>query len=271
MMNLIELLKYLLLAIVQGLAEILPISSSGHLALLQAMLGTNQGSEAIFALLLHLGSLIAFLIFFFPVLLRLTQHLLLWVGGKRSDAVLDDVTLIGYLLLATIPAALMGYLIKDRIDAIFQSLWIVGAGFFLTAGLLFLLPRYAKLSYGQYTFKNTFLAGLFQILGIFPGVSRSGSTLLGSLLGGLTLAKAKEFAFLLFIPITVGSFLFSLEGLGQFDSQLLTYSLIAMVVSGVVTYLTLRIVFKHLNLTHFKWFSLYLILIGTVTLFLAIQ
>jgi undecaprenyl-diphosphatase len=269
-MNLMDLLRYLLLAIIQGIAEILPISSSGHLALFQQLLGTNQGEEGIFALLLHIGSLGAFLIFFSPVLWRLLQHGWLFVRGKRSDAVLDDMALIGYLVVATIPAALAGYLIKDYVDALFQSLWLVGIGFYFTASLLFLIPKYAKLSYGQYTLKNTLFAGLFQVLGILPGISRSGSTLMGSLLGGLTLAKAKEFAFLLFIPITLGSFIVSLGDLQAFDPLVFQYSLIAMVVAGFVTFVTLRLVFKHLSLKQFPYFGYYLIVIGTITLLLAI-
>jgi undecaprenyl-diphosphatase len=177
--------------------------------------------------------------------------------------------LIVYLIVATIPAALAGFLIKDAIDEIFQSLWMVGIGFYFTASLLFLLPRFAKLSYGQYTLKNTIYGGLFQILGILPGVSRSGSTLLGSLLGGLTLAKAKEFAFLLFIPITLGSFVVSFDRIESLDTTLLTYALIATLVSGVVTFITLQIVFKHLALKHFPKFGIYLMVVGTITMILA--
>jgi undecaprenyl-diphosphatase len=219
--------------------------------------------------MLHVGSLFAFLIFFFPVLWRLWQNLVSYLKGKRSDAVNDDMMLIVYLIVATIPAALAGFLIKDAIDEIFQSLWMVGIGFYFTASLLFLLPRFSKLSYGQYTFKNTIYGGLFQILGIFPGVSRSGSTLLGSLLGGLTLAKAKEFAFLLFIPITLGSFIVSFDRIESLDSVLFIYALIATLVSGVVTLITLNLVFKHLALKHFPKFGIYLMVIGTVTLILA--
>jgi undecaprenyl-diphosphatase len=269
MINVIELLKYLLLAVIQGISEVLPISSSGHLALFQAIFNTNAGNEALVALLLHVGSLFAFLLFFLPVLLRLWHHLWAFLKGKRTDAVKDDMMLIGYLVIATIPAALAGFLIKDFIDAIFQSLWMVGIGFYFTASLLFLLPRYAKLSFGQYTFKNTIIGGLFQVLGILPGVSRSGSTLLGSLLGGLTLAKAKEFAFLLFIPITLGSFIVSFDRIESLDPTLLIYASLATVVSGVVTYLTLSVVFKHLTLKHFPAFGIYLMMVGTFTLILA--
>lgn len=269
MIDFIELLKYLLLAVIQGISEVLPISSSGHLALFQAIFNTTAGNEALVALLLHVGSLFAFLLFFFPVLLRLWHHLWAFLKGKRTDAVKDDMMLIGYLVMATIPAALAGFLIKDFIDAIFRSLWMVGIGFYFTASLLFLLPRYAKLSFGQYTFKNTIIGGLFQVLGILPGVSRSGSTLLGSLLGGLTLAKAKEFAFLLFIPITLGSFIVSFDRIDSLDPTLLIYASLATVVSGVVTYLTLRVVFKHLTLKHFPAFGIYLMVVGTITLILA--
>jgi len=268
-MNILDLLRYLLLAIIQGISEVLPISSSGHLALFQALLNTNAGNEAIFALLLHVGSLFAFLLFFFPVIWRLVMHLFQFIRGQRSDVIQDDMMLILYLVLATIPAALAGYFIKDVIDQLFQSLWIVGVGFYFTASLLLIIPRFARLSYGQYTWKNTLMSGLFQVLGIFPGVSRSGSTLLGSLWGELTLAKAKEFAFLLFIPITLGSFIVSFDRIESFEPSLLTYSWIATVVSGVVTFFTLKMVFQYLNLKHFKWFGYYLVGIGTLTLLLA--
>jgi undecaprenyl-diphosphatase len=88
-------------------------------------------------------------------------------------------------------------------------------------------------------------------------------------LGGLTLAKAKEFAFLLFIPITLGSFVVSFDRIETFDQSLLTYSLIATVVSGVVTFITLKMVFQYLNLKHFKWFGYYLVFIGTITFVIA--
>jgi undecaprenyl-diphosphatase len=269
MINIIDLLKYILLGVIQGVSEVLPISSSGHLALFQALFNTNAGNEALVALMLHVGSLFAFLIFFFPVLWRLWQNVVSYLKGKRSDAVNDDMMLIVYLIVATIPAALAGLFIKDAIDAIFQSLWVVGVGFYFTASLLFLLPRFSKLSYGQYTFKNTIYGGLFQILGILPGVSRSGSTLLGSLLGGLTLAKAKEFAFLLFIPITLGSFIVSFDRIESLDPTLFIYALIATLVSGVVTLITLKLVFKHLALKHFPTFGIYLMVVGTITLILA--
>ncbi|MFZ9704133.1 MAG: undecaprenyl-diphosphate phosphatase [Bacilli bacterium] len=268
-MNLLELMQYILLAVVQGISEVLPISSSGHLALLQAILNTNAGNEAIFALLLHVGSLFAFLLFFLPVLLRLLQHLVQFIRGERSDAIQDDMMLMVYLVIATIPTALAGYLIKDWIDTIFQSLYIVGVGFYFTASLLILIPRFAKQSYGQYNLKNTLMSGLGQVLGILPGVSRSGVTLLGALFGGLTLARAKEFAFLLFIPITLGSFVVSFDRIDALDSTLLLYASIATVIAGIVTYITLRLVFKYLNLKHFPYFAMYLFVIGTLTIALA--
>lgn len=269
MMNLFELLRYLLLALIQGVSEVLPISSSGHLALAQALLHTNAGNEAIFSLMLHVGSLVAFLAYFFPVITRIGLHLIQWFQGKRNDTIHDDMMLVVYLACATIPAALAGYLIKDSIDTLFQSLWLVGIGFYLTASLLFLIPRFARSSYGQYTLKNTMLSGLFQVLGILPGVSRSGMTLLGSLLGGLTIQRAKEFAFLLFIPITLGSFLVSFDRIGILDSTLLVYSTVATIVSGFATYVTLRLVFRHLTIQHFKYFGIYLMVIGSFTLLLA--
>ena len=269
-MDIITLLKYILLGLIQGIAEILPISSSGHLALFQQLLGTNAGSEATFALLLHLGSLIALLFFFRTLLLRLLKHALWFIKGKRSKDIQEDMMLIVYLVLATIPSALIGLIIKDSINEIFANLWFTAFGFLFTASLLWFITRLSKQTNTQpYTFNNTFVTGFFQIIGIFPGVSRSGMTLSGALIGGLPLKKAKEFAFLLFIPITAGSLF-----LGLFDSldvatHDLIYLIVSTIVSMVATFASLHYLLHQLKIQHFQYFSYYLIVISAVTMIVA--
>jgi undecaprenyl-diphosphatase len=269
-MDFITLIKYILLGLIQGIAEILPISSSGHLALFQQLLNTNSGSEATFALLLHLGSLIALLFFFRGLILRLLKHALWFIQGKRNVEIQEDMMLVVYLVLATIPTALVGFFIKDSINEIFANLWFTAFGFLFTAALLWFITRLSKQTHDQpYSLKNTLITGFFQILGIFPGVSRSGMTLSGALIGGLPLSKAKEFAFLLFIPITAGSLF-----LGFFDTlDVATHDLIYMIVSTLVsmvaTFAALHYLLHQLKIKHFQYFSYYLIAISAITMIVA--
>lgn len=265
-------LHYMLLAILQGIAEILPISSSGHLALYQAVFNVNEGFEGTFSILLHLGSLGALILYFFPTLWRLFLSLGdAYFFNKKTPSIKEDVSLIGYLLVASIPAGIVGILIADEIDSIFANLAFVGIGFFLTSLLLWFVYRQSNAEKGKdtHSLQASLFAGFAQMLGIFPGVSRSGSTISGALIAKLSLAKAKELSFLMFLPITAGSLLVSLDELGAIPANQMWMMILATLLSGVTTYVTLSLVFKHLKVKHFPYFSVYLVVIGTLTLLLA--
>jgi undecaprenyl-diphosphatase len=270
-MDIITLIKYILLGLIQGIAEILPISSSGHLALFQQLLETNAGSEATFALLLHFGSLVALLFFFRILILRLLKHAIWFIQGKKSIDIQEDMMLIVYLVLATIPSALIGLFIKDSINEIFANLWFTAFGFLFTAALLWFITRLSKQTNTQpYTLKNTLVTGVFQILGLFPGVSRSGMTLSGALIGGLPLNKTKEFAFLLFIPITAGSLFLGLFDTVDVATNDLIYMVVSTLVSMVATFAALHYLLHQLKIKHFQYFSYYLIAISVITMIVAI-
>jgi undecaprenyl-diphosphatase len=265
-------LHYMLLAILQGIAEILPISSSGHLALYQAVFNVNEGFEGTFSILLHIGSLVALILYFFPTLWRLLHSLIrVFFLNKKTPSAQEDVSLIGYLLLASIPAGIVGILIADEIDTIFANLVFVGVGFLLTSLLLWFVYRQSKVQNGKdtHSLQASLFAGFAQMLGIFPGVSRSGATISGALLAKLSLAKAKELSFLMFLPITAGSLLVSLDELSAIPANQLWVMILAATLSGVTTYVTISVVFKHLKIKHFPYFSLYLIGMGMLTLLLA--
>lgn len=265
-------LHYIILAILQGIAEILPISSSGHLALYQAIFNVNEGFEGTFSILLHLGSLVALILYFFPTLWRLFLSLGdAFFFNKKTPSVQEDIALIGYLLLASIPAGIVGIIIADDIDTIFSNLSFVGVGFLLTAFLLWFIYRQNKAEIGKekHSLKASLFAGFAQMLGIFPGVSRSGSTLSGALFAKLSLTKAKELSFLMFLPITAGSLMVSLDELGAIPLDQIWVMIFATFVSGITTYVTLSLVFKHLKVKHFPYFSAYLILMSALTLLIA--
>lgn len=270
-MHIIDIIKYFVLGLVQGIAEILPISSSGHLALLQQLFAVNPDNEAGFAIFVHFASLVALVIFFHKIIWQIIKGFVLFIFKKASEHK-QDFWMGIYIIVASIPAALVGFLLEDRIDAIFSNLMVVGLGFLFTATLLFLWPKFGKKTTGQLTIKHAIVTGLFQAIGIIPGVSRSGITITGAKISGLEEKSAKQFAFLLFVPIALGSFvvsLFDINTLSGVQGATLGYYLIAMAASFIFTMLALLFIFKKFQFKHAKYFGIYLVAIGLFTLFVA--
>jgi len=260
----IELLKYLLLGIVQGIAEILPISSSGHLALLQQLLNVNAANEAVFAIFLHFASLMALVIFFYKTIWQIIKGFFIFIF-KRDQKYKGDFMMALYIVGASIPAAVVGFLLEDAIGSIFGSLLYVGIGFLITAAILFAWPFIGRAKDEQVGWKHVLWAGLFQAFGVLPGVSRSGVTITGAKLGGLQETEAKKFAFLLFIPIALGSFVLSLTDVAQIvnadRSALINYGA-AMIAAFIFTYAALALIFRQFRYAHAKYYAIYLTLIG---------
>ncbi len=271
-MNIVTLLKYLVLGLVQGIAEILPISSSGHLALLQQLLQTNADNEATFAIFLHVASLVALVIFFWKLIIRVIGGFFRFIFKKDATRK-NDFWLAVYIVLASIPAGVIGVLFSDTIEGLFGQLLYVGIGFLITALILFLWPILGSNRDETYRFRHIIAAGLFQVLGILPGVSRSGMTITGAKISGLKEAQAKEFAFLLFLPVALGSFVFSLGDFKTiFETSWITlfYYAAAMVAAGVFTYLSLRFIFKKFHYGQAKYFAIYLVAVGILTIVLGV-
>jgi len=267
-MTFLQILEYFFLGLVQGIAEILPISSSGHLALVQALMGVNAAEEAVFAIFVHFASLVALIIFFRKLLWRIIVNCCKFVF-KKDQTGKSDFLLAVYIVLASIPAGILGYLFEDQVKATFGNLLFVGIGFLITAVVLFVISFLKDTKNETYTWKNTLVAGLFQVIGILPGISRSGITMSGGKVAKLGNDKAKEFAFLLFIPVAAGSFVLSLGDISLLlssDTTLIFLYAIAMVAAGVFTYLALIYIFKFFNVKHYKYFSIYLVLIGVFTI-----
>ena len=188
-----EIWKAAVLGIVQGLTEFLPVSSSGHLILFERMLNADTGGADMFlGVMLHAGTLIAVLAVYLPMLWELLK---------------SDRRKFGFLLLATLPAALVGVLLGDLVDFLFfggEWLWLF---FALTAVLLFVCERKARrprvlrpLNAGRALF-----VGGAQALAVIPGLSRSGTTLAAGMLAGLSREEAADFSFLMSIPVIAGA------------------------------------------------------------------
>ncbi len=271
-MNIIVALKYLILGIVQGIAEILPISSSGHLALLQYLFDVNPDNEAVFAIFLHFASLLALLIFFRKLIYEIVKGFILYIF-KREPEHAENFKLGLFIIIASIPAAIVGFLLESEITSLFGDLLYVGIGFLITATLLFLWPVFGKKTTDRLTIKHAMVAGVFQAMGILPGISRSGITITGAKVSGLDEQSAKRFAFLLFIPIALGSFVLSLTDVEQVltaSPNTLIYYVIALVASFIFTYAALMFIFKKFRYSQAKYFGIYLLAIGITTIIISL-
>ena len=202
----------IILGLAQGLSEFLPISSSGHLALLQYFFGISSENVLPFAVLLHLGTLISVFIVYWKDIVALVKELgavikdIFTGKGLRINA--NPTRRLGFMIIvATIPTAIIGLLFNDLFNAMYLSLIAIGIGLLITGTILVIAERMGRNSKGikEMKFRNAFFVGLMQGVAICPGISRSGSTLFGGLISGLNREFAVKFAFLISIPSILGS------------------------------------------------------------------
>ena len=264
----------MVLGAVQGLTEFLPISSSGHLVLMETFFGLEVEKLLIFDVVLHAGTMVALVVYFWTTLWRMAQGL--WIDLKRMFRLSDGQELrdpdhpreqVWYLLVATVPIVLVGPFLKDAIEQTFRSSNMVVFMLAVTAFLLALSEVLGKKVEGKVqSLKVALLMGCFQVMAVIPGVSRSGSTIVGGLLGGLKRDAAARFSFLMAIPAIGGATIFLLkdvltEGMGVVPLGPL---LLGFVSSMLVSFVCIWGMLKFLQRRSLWWFVVYLILVNGV-------
>ncbi len=231
-------LQAVILGLAQGLSEFLPISSSGHLALLQYFFEINAEQVLPFAVLLHLGTLISVFIVYWSDIVELIKELgavikdIFTGKGLRINA--NPTRRLGFMIIvATIPTAVIGLAFNDLFASLYLSLFAIGFGLLITGAILLIAERMSKNNKGikEMKFRHALLVGLMQGVAICPGVSRSGSTLFGGLISGLNREFAVKFAFLISIPSILGSVI--VEAPDAFKAGM-SMSVIGPVIAGVV-------------------------------------
>ena len=253
-----EFIAHIILEIVQGLSEWLPISSSGHLVLFSHLLGLENSMQ--FDVAVHFGTLMAVFVYFGRDICDIFEAIL---KGKWKS----EKAVLGWMVaLGTIPAAIIGLLFKSYFEAAFESLWMVGIGFFITAMVLFIASFDMRGFKEMPGWKGALFIGLCQAIAILPGVSRSGSTLASGLASKLSMKSALRFSFLLAIPAVFGASILEL-GSSQLPSELI----LPTFVSFLVGLLTIHLMFNYLLTTakSLKWFALYELIIAIITLLYA--
>lgn len=268
----LDILKAMLFGLVEGITEWLPISSTGHMILVEEFVKMDVSEEFwnLFLVVIQLGAILAVVLLFWEKI---------WPFGrkKKSGAFyvkMDIMEMWFKILVACVPAAIVGVLFDDQLDALFYNSWCVALAL-IVFGIAFILienrnknstPSIKKLS--EITYKTAALIGIFQLIAaIFPGTSRSGATIVGALLIGVSRTVAAEFTFFLAIPVMFGASLLKIMKFGlAFTGMELAILIVGMIVAFLVSILVIRFLMGYIKKHDFKVFGWYRIVLGILVL-----
>ena len=259
------ILEYALLGIVQGVSEMLPISSSGHLKIVKELLDISNNDLSL-EILFHLASLLALLVFFAPKLKKLIVGNYLFIF-KRKEEYRGDFRYFWMIVIASVPAGVLGLLLKDKIESLFLDVKYVGVSLLITSVILFLTYK-LKERREELSYRRALEIGMFQGIGIIPGVSRSGVTYFGSKLVGIDSDDSSTFIFMMLIPVTLGSFVLSIDDIkGLLNISTLIPSLVGFFMAFIFTLLSLNLFVKVIKDKKILYFSLYCLVVGLLVIF----
>lgn len=266
MNQLVELLKYILLGILQGICEVLPISSSGHLIIVSTILNIREDNLT-FEVFLHLASLIAILFFLRKRIIQLVKGCFRYLF-KKDKNYLNEFNYFIKLVIATIPIVLFTLILK-KIGYTTSKTFVVGICLIINALMLLFLTKHSKNNKKEITFKDALIIGLFQMFGVFPGISRSGSCLSGCFKQNIDKETAKEFSFMMFIPTVLGAFILELGNLKDIlylpQTSIACY-FIAFFLAMITTYICFQFLSKIIQKNKLSYFSFYCIFIGIIVI-----
>ncbi|MGN1176586.1 MAG: undecaprenyl-diphosphate phosphatase [Roseburia sp.] len=266
-----EILKVILLGIVEGITEWLPISSTGHMLLVDEFITLHMTGEfkEMFFVLIQLGAILAVVLLFWKKMFPFQ------FTNKQEIFIKKDIFSLWFkVVVACIPGAVVTLLFDDYIDAYLHTPLVI-AGMLILYGIIFILvenqnkkkvPKVQALS--DITYQTAFLIGLFQVLSIVPGTSRSGATMIGALIIGVSRVAAAEFTFFLAVPVMFGFSAMKLLKFGfSFTGAELMVLVLGMFVAFIVSVLVIKILMEYIQKHDFKVFGWYRIVLGVLILF----
>lgn len=269
------IVQSIILGIIQGLTEFIPISSSAHLVFTKYLLGWNIPDQQafIFDVIIHLGTLVAVVIIFWKDIWEIIRQFI--IGLVQRQPFKNTSSKLGWIIiLATIPAAVVGVLFDAQVEAAFSKP-IYPAIFLLVTALFLVLAEvlgHRKHQLDSITWKDGLLIGIFQAVALFPGVSRSGSSITGGMIRDMDRQSSARFSFLLSIPAILGAALFTLKDLIQsptFHAQVTTL-VVGFIVSAIVGYLAIRWFISYLGKRSLYIFAIYCVVVSIFIITLTI-
>lgn len=269
MVSIIDIIKAVLFGIVEGITEWLPISSTGHMILLNEFVTLDVSPEfwEMFLVVVQLGAILAVVILFWNKIFPFSF--------QEKPVIRKDIFVLWFKIVAAcVPAAVIGLAFDDVLDALFYNPWCVSIAL-IVFGIAFIVienrnrnmsPRITQLS--EITYQTAFMIGVFQLIAaVFPGTSRSGATIVGALLIGVSRTVAAEFTFFLAIPVMLGASLLKIVKFGfSFTMAEAVILLVGMAVAFVVSVLVIRFLMGYIKKHDFKIFGWYRIVLGAAVL-----
>jgi len=265
-MDIISILEVIFIGIVEGITEWLPISSTGHMIIVDEFIKLNMTDEfkEMFFVVIQLGAILSVVTIYFNKLNPFSFK-------KTKEERKETMSLWYKVVLAAIPAAVIGVPLNDKIDELFYNYHVV-ALMLILYGVIFIIvenkkPKITTHDLKNLTYKTAFYIGLFQVLSLIPGTSRSGATIIGAMIVGTSRVAAAEFTFFLGIPVMFGASLLKLVGFGfAFTGAELFILVLGMAVSYVVSIIAIKYLLSYIKKNDFKVFGYYRIVLGIIVL-----
>lgn len=267
-MSLVETLKIIVLGIVEGFTEWLPISSTGHMILVDEIIHLNQPEafKEVFRVVIQLGAIMAVVVLYFN---RLNP----WAPGKKKNQQLATWHLWIKILIACLPAAVVGLLLDEVLDTYLYNPYVVAAMLIIYGILFIVLEKHNEYvdfpikKVSQISYRTALYIGLFQLLALIPGTSRSGATILGAMLLGCSRTASAEFTFFLGIPVMFGASLLKILHYGlDFSGMEFFFLLAGMVIAFAVSMYSIKFLMGYVKKHDFRFFGYYRIILGVIVL-----
>lgn len=262
-MNAVEAVKVVILGIIQGITEWLPVSSTGHMLLFDALLPLNLSEDfvSVFMVVVQLGSILAVVVLYFNRL---------WPLKKSRQESMRTLRLWGRVLIATIPAGVVGLLFDDIIDQKLSTWPVIAAALAIYGVLYIVLEKKVRIrtrveTLDDISIRDALYMGFFQMLALIPGTSRSGSTILGGMIGGISRPVAAEFSFFMALPVMAGASLLRLIKSGlAFSGAEWGYLALGSLVAFLVSLAAIKGLMSYVRSHDFSVFGVYRIVLAVV-------
>ena len=267
-MEIIELLKVIIVSAIEGITEWLPVSSTGHMLLFDhfAKLSFSKDFKDLFMVVIQLGAIMAIVFIYWSRLNPLDRH-------KNSREKHETIELWKKIIIGAIPAGVVGLLFNNFIEKHFENMWVIASMLAIYGALFIVIERYRTIhrisprleKFEDMTYKDAAKIGAYQMLALIPGTSRSGSTIVGGLLTGVSRKIAVEFSFFMGIPIMLGSSALKIVKYGfKYSSSEIMYLTVALVATFIISMIVVRFLIDYLKKHDFQLFGWYRIILALV-------
>lgn len=264
----IKIIKYILLGAIQGFTEPIPVSSSGHIVIFKNLFNLDILKDINFEIVVNFGSFIAICFLYRKEIAYIIRDFFLFLKTKK-EKYKENYKYAWLIVIGTIPAGLAGLLLKDYIDKLSDNVKLIGVALLITAVALFLIKDFkGKKGKKDISVKDAIIIGLFQVVSLFPGISRSGATVVGGMTNNLKRETALNYSFMLYIPISLATMVLGVKDLidtPNLSSLILPYTL-GMIASMILTYFSAKWFINIMKKGKLIYFSIYCLIVGLLVI-----